>query len=266
MTSSGHVAVGQRTEPEWLQLQSEIWEPAGRDLLREIGDGRGKHALDVGCGSLGWLRVLSDWVGPAGRVTGSDVESTLINSARGLMAAERREHVSVVRDDVFRSALPPQSFDLVHARFAVVPLSRIEEQLSAYLRLVRPGGWIVLEDNDIASWHFNPPAPAAERLIHLVAESFLAANETLNSGRQQPDLLRRAGLEPRIKATVLALEPGHPFLRLPLHFSLTLEPRLLKIASSDELDQLRVAAEEEIGHPTRWGTTFTVIQSWAQVP
>lgn len=28
----------------------------------------------VGCGALGWLRILSDWVGPSGQVVGTDMD------------------------------------------------------------------------------------------------------------------------------------------------------------------------------------------------
>jgi hypothetical protein len=38
--------------------------------------------------------------------------------------------------------------------------------------LVRPGGSLVLEEWDLGSWHFNPRAPAAERLIRLLFEIF----------------------------------------------------------------------------------------------
>ena len=50
-----YLLAGQVSELERLQLQSRVWEPSGRRLLQEIGDGRGGRALDVGCGVLGWL-------------------------------------------------------------------------------------------------------------------------------------------------------------------------------------------------------------------
>ena len=31
-----------------------------------------------------------------------------------------------------------------------------------------------MEDPDLGSWHFNPPAPGAERLIQLLQDAFLA--------------------------------------------------------------------------------------------
>ena len=64
---------------------------------------------------------------------------------------------------------------------------------------------------------------------------------------------------------MIALKPGHPYLRLPLQFSVALEPRLLETLSDDELRSLRRDAEAELAEPGRWGTTFTLIQSWGRV-
>ena len=76
--SDGYLLAGQASELERLQLQSRVWEPSGRRLLEEIGDGRGARALDVGCGVQGWLRVLSEWVGPDGEVTGTDIDEPML--------------------------------------------------------------------------------------------------------------------------------------------------------------------------------------------
>ena len=81
--------------------------------------------------------------------------------------------------------------------------------------LVRPGGSLVLEEWDLGSWHFNPPAPAAERLIRSLSEIFATLGG--EAGRELPELLGEVGIEePEIDAQVVALKPGHPYLRLPL--------------------------------------------------
>ena len=69
-----------------------------------------------------------------------------------------------------------------------------------------------------------------------------------------------------IDAHVIALKPGHPYLRLPLQFSVALESRLLEMLGANELAWLRTEAERELAEPGRWGTTFTVIQSWGRRP
>src|ERR671923_2336895 len=115
--TSEYLLAGQASELERLQLQSLIWEPSGRRLLAAIGDGRGARALDVGCGVLGWLRVLSEWVGPDGEVTGTDVDERMLAAADRFATAEGFRNVGLVKDDLFASELEPGSFDLVHARY-----------------------------------------------------------------------------------------------------------------------------------------------------
>ena len=64
---------------------------------------------------------------------------------------------------------------------------------------------------------------------------------------------------------MIARKPGHPYLRLPLQFSVALESRLLETLSEDELVSLRREAERELAEPRRWGTTLTLIQSWGRL-
>jgi SAM-dependent methyltransferase len=259
-----YLLAGQASELERLRLQSLVWEPSGRQLLSKLGEGAGGRALDVGCGALGWLRILSDWVGLSGQVVGTDIDASLLNAARSFLEEEVVANVELVLDDVFASKLEPQSFDLVHARYLIAPLARGREQVAAHRRLVKPGGSLILEEWDVASWHFNPPAPAAERLIRLIAEIFAGLGG--NAGRGLPELLRETGIEePEIDAHVIALKPGHPYLRMLLEFSVALELRLLEVLSKDELASLRQEVEGELAEPGRWGTTFTLIQSWGHV-
>jgi len=259
-----YLLADQPSELERLQLQSRVWEPSGRQLLSKLDAESGGRALDVGCGALGWLRILSDWVGPSGQIVGTDIDESLLDAARSFLAAEGVSNAELVVDDVFASRLEPQSFDLVHARYLIAPLGRGREQVASHRRLLRPGGALVLEEWDLASWHFNPSAPAAERLIRLLSEIFAALGG--EAGRGLPELLREIGIEePELDAHVIALKPGHPYLRLPLQFSVALESRLLETLSEDELASLRREAESELAEPGRWGTTFTLIQSWGRL-
>ena len=259
-----YLLAGQPSELERLQLQSRVWEPAGAQLLAKLGEGSGKRVLDVGCGALGWLRILSGWVGRSGEVVGTDIDESLLAAARSFLEGEGAGNVELVVDDLFASRLPPESFDLVHARYVIAPLGRGAEQLAAHRRLLKPGGTLVLEEWDLGSWHLNPPAPAAERLIGAIGEIFGTLGG--EAGRELPRLLAQIGVEePQIDAHLVALEPGHPYLRLPLQFSVALEPRLLALLGEDELAALRRDTEAELAEPGRWGTTFTLIQCWGRV-
>lgn len=256
---------GQLSELDRLQLQARTWEPAGRRLLERLGSGAGMRVIDVGCGCLGWLRLLSEWVGPAGEVLGTDIDDPLLEAAAGFVASEGLGNVRLLRDDLFASDLPDSGFDLVHARFQIAPLGRGEDQIAAFRRLAARGGHIVVEEPDSSSWRYNPGAPCLERLISLILDAFRDAGGDFDAGRSLPTRLGSAGLDPSMRAEVLALPHGHAYLGLPLQFSRSLESRLSSAVSDAELRRLRDGADAELAEAGRWGTTFTLIQAWATV-
>jgi hypothetical protein len=53
------------------------------------------------------------------------------------------------------------------------------------------------------------------------------------------------------------------YLRLPLQFASSLRRQLLTLVQAETLDELIAAAEGELAEPTRWGLTFTLVQTWA---
>jgi len=263
---ASYLLAGQGSELQRLQIQSRVWEPAGRDLLAQLWAREGAAALEVGCGVMGWLRILNDWVGPNGKVVGIDVDEKMLAGAQHFIQDEALQHVSLLKDDLFQTQLPAHSFDLVHSRFQIAPLGRADAQIEAYLRLLRPGGYLVVEDPDMGSWHVNPESPAVAKLIELIDQAFRLGGGNFNSGRQLPVLLRDAGLVPKVSAHVVALEADHPYLRLPIQFANALRPRLEKILTSTELAELIEQVEADIARPGVWGTTFTLIQAVAISP
>ena len=182
-----------QSEVERLQLQSRVWEPAGRRLLTELdaalSDTPDRTALDVGCGAL---------VGSASSTTGSALRACHRHRHRPADAhprppvaeTERLGHVSVVEDDLFATALPEQAADLVHARFQLAPLGRSADQLATFVRLARPGGVVVVEDPDTASWHYTPDAPRTQQLIGLILAAFRAGGGDFDAGRHTAGLMR----------------------------------------------------------------------------
>jgi ubiquinone/menaquinone biosynthesis C-methylase UbiE len=265
MSSSTYLLAGQVSELERLKLQSHVWEPSGRRLLEQFGDGRGGRAVDIGCGVMGWLRLLSEWVGPEGEVVGTDIDDAMLAAAEAFVAAEGLSNVVLVNDDLFETNLEAGSFDLVHSRFEITPLGRGDEQMATYCRLARPGGIVALEDWDKGSWHYNPPAPALQRLVALIDQAFAKISD-LDGGRTHLELFSTAGIEAHLGSEVLALPPGHPYLRLPIQMTTSLAPRLQDAVTADELAHLHEEAEKELQELGRWGTTFTLIQSWGRRP
>ena len=165
-----YLMAGQLSELERLRLQSRVWEPAGEQLLARLGSGQGLRVLEIGTGAMGWLPILSRWVGDMGEVVGTDVDDKMLAAAHAWLDEESLTNVRIVRDDVFASTLPDASFDLVHLRFQLAPLGRAMEQVTTARRLAKPNGLIVLEEPDTGSWRENPLAPSAAYLRSLVLE------------------------------------------------------------------------------------------------
>jgi SAM-dependent methyltransferase len=261
-----YLMAGQLSELERLRLQSRVWEPAGEHLVADLDPGSGRRVLEIGCGSMGWLRILSRWVGEAGEVVGTDLDEAMLAAAQSFCAEHSLGNVHLLRDDIFASALPAASFDLVHLRFLLAPLGRAAEQVALACALARPGGWIVLEEPEAGSWRENPLAPAAAQLRSLIVEAFARAGGDFNAGRRLPEYLQASGVESALRCVCLPLAPGHPYLYLPIQFATALRPRLRGLLMEGELDRLLEAAQTELAEPSRWGMTFTLVQAWGRTP
>jgi len=78
-SNGGYLLTGQPTELERLQLQSPgVGSRPGESCSRQLGEGRGRRALDVGvCGGGCWAGFGSspNGLGPTGEVVGTDIDS-----------------------------------------------------------------------------------------------------------------------------------------------------------------------------------------------
>ena len=191
MSEEVYLLANQPSELERLRLQSRVWEPPGRHPFRSSGTDPADKP---------WTSAAEPWAGSGSSASGSALRPGRRHRHRRqparcrsfiLYEAEGISNVELVVDDLFESKLEPQSFDLIHARYQIAPLDAAVSRSPRYRRSVRPGGPLVLEEWDLSSWHFNPAAPAAERLIRLFSEIFAALGG--EAGRGLPELLREIG-------------------------------------------------------------------------
>ena len=93
-------------------------------------------------------------------------------------------NVEIVEGDAFATGFAPESFDLVHQRFVIAPAGRDAEMLAEMRRLVRPGGIVVLQEPDSASWSLYPASEAFDHLKRAIWLHFarLGAISTLVEG------------------------------------------------------------------------------------
>ncbi len=141
----------------------------------------GKTVLDIGCGVGGIDFLLCEAHG-ARYVTGVDVEETVLATAR--RRAEQKGlagKCGFVRVWPGPLAFPPESFDIVFSKDAVVHIPDKHALMRDAFRILKPGGWFVASDWLIG--HDGDPSPAMKTYI---------AAEGLDFGMASPKRYRAA--------------------------------------------------------------------------
>ena len=160
----------------------------------------GKCLLDVGCGIGDDVRALAQIVGPQGRVVGIDKSQTLLDIAR-----KGSEGVDLsgefVLGDVSCLDIADSSFDGCRAERVLQHCDNPEQVLSEMVRVLRPGGCVVVVDVDYDSMITSLTNHALARKL-TQAKCDVVRNGWI--GRQLPGLFRRCGLaDIRVFPTVL---------------------------------------------------------------
>jgi SAM-dependent methyltransferase len=257
--SDAYVVGGTLTEQQRLLVQCQDLAPAARDLLDRIRVMPGWQVIDVGCGPLGIVDLLSERVGPAGHVVGLEREARFVDMGRALAAERALTNVEIVQGDATATELPAGTFDLVHERLVLPGAERV---LTEMARLVRPGGFVALQDMDGASWLCYPPHPSWDTLVRLIDTICQLAGIDRFIGRRLPTLLREAGL-----VDVNVLVTTHRRGQL---ISLIESARQLILAraltAEDELDAHVESVRRHLSNPNTFEIPELLVQAWARKP
>ncbi len=176
-----------------FEALSAIFDPSTFRHIEDLGIDRGWRCWEVGAGGPSVVRWLAERVGPEGRVLATDIDVSRTQEAAG-------PTVEVRRHDVARDAPPGEPFDLVHARLVLVHVAERAQALQAMVNVLRPGGWLILEDADPALQPLSclDARGPKEELANKLRAGFRALlsqrGADLEYGRKLPRLLRDAGL------------------------------------------------------------------------
>ena len=142
MPAVPYVLGGTQTEQQRLITQAQGLEQPARWLLDQIDIRPGSRAADVGCGPIGIMNLLSERVGPDGRVVGVEREPRFFEMARTEQNKRDLRNVQLVNADAVKTGLEKNSYDVVHERLVLIniPLATQQAILTEMLSLLRPGG------------------------------------------------------------------------------------------------------------------------------
>ena len=160
----------------------------------------GERVLDVGCGFGLFAHEIAARVGPGGAVVGIEREGAQILAGKRLASAMTNPARAEIREgDAYDFPLRAEewgTFDIAHARFLLEHLERPADVVAAMVRAVRPGGRVILEDDDHEALIVHPAVPEFENLWRAYARAYEAGGRDPRIGRKLVSLLRAAGASP----------------------------------------------------------------------
>lgn len=159
-------------------------------ILAQLELGSGLHLLDVGCGTGDDVRALVQVVGAHGRSVGVDASTVMIAEAQHRHAAPGLP-IAFMVSNAQHLALADASFDCCRAERVLMHLEHPEQALAEMVRVVRPGGKVVVFDMDWGMAFVDSPYQETTRTI---LQAFSDGMQHGWIGRSLPRLFQAVGL------------------------------------------------------------------------
>jgi 2-polyprenyl-3-methyl-5-hydroxy-6-metoxy-1,4-benzoquinol methylase len=192
MTKSAYIFTNTSFESELARLQilEKISDPASHQRILATGITTGWQCLEIGAGAgsiMGWIAEI---VGKSGKVTAVDLDTRFIKNTH-------LPNVEIVEADINQVTFP-NLFDLIHLRNVVIHLEDTAI-LTKLLKLLKPQGWLVIEEPDFSAARFISGTPAQQRAVERVNQAicqvFTNQGKDYALGIKLPSMLQQLGLQ-----------------------------------------------------------------------
>jgi SAM-dependent methyltransferase len=168
--------------------------------LREMSLNGDERIVDFGSGLGQFSRAMARAV-PRGRVLGLERDRNQLEGARRLASEERDlTNLDFREADVLDPAFSADewgTFDVAHARFVLEHLAEPQAVVRNMTQAVRPGGRVVIADDDHDLLRLDPDVPAFSALWRAYLRSYDRNRTDAFVGRRLVSLLHAAGAQPR---------------------------------------------------------------------
>jgi SAM-dependent methyltransferase len=190
-----------------LKAYHRAREPLYRQIIADVLAGAGTQALilDAGCGDSFYSQLIAEALGP-------EVVIVALDLAFGPSAGRRvSAQVAHCQADMERPGLRPQSFDAVWLCRSLHSAGDPPRRIRRLARLVRPGGRLVVVENDFAHYPLLAWPADFERRVLSAHFQYLqsrcadgASLERYHSARHLPAWLEHAGVRPDFVRTYVS--------------------------------------------------------------
>lgn len=151
----------------------------------------GHHIVDVGCGLGSAARILAQYVGSSGQVIGVDKSEVMIAEARK-RSEESGLPVAFLKADAHKLPYENNLFNGCFCRGVFEIISDPQQVLAEMVRIVQPGGRIIVPAPDAGTWTIDASNRAVtRRIIEFISD------QEVNGwiGRQLPRIFKEIGLQ-----------------------------------------------------------------------
>ena len=187
------------THPEEQARLTRLNTLLNEGSIRELGARTGERMLDVGAGLGQFARAVAKITGiPTIGVERS--ADQIAESVRQARSAGEESLLDLRPGDAGDLPLRDEewaTFDIAHARFLLEHVPEPLEVVKGMVRAVRPGGRIVLEDDDHDILRLWPEPPGLAEVWKAYMRTYDRAKNDPIVGRRLVQLLHEAGARPR---------------------------------------------------------------------
>ncbi len=180
-------------ELERLRAIEKIFDPTSCQRLKSTGLTSNWRCLEVGAGAGSITQWMAGRVGEKGQVIAVDLDTRFV-------ATLASSNVEVLEGNIQHLPLEHHSFDLVHTRYVLVHNPDAHAVLPRLLDLVKPGGWIVLEEPDFAAARTiageDSACQSVNKVNQAILQMFTARGMDYSLGVKLPALLQTYDLQP----------------------------------------------------------------------
>ncbi len=247
-------------ELERLQAIEQVFDSASRRLIQATGMTANWRCLEVGAGAGSIAKWMAATVGESGKVVAVDLNTRFIKGIE-------QPNLEVLEADIQHLSIENASFDLVHARCVLIHIADYQAALSKMLALLKPGGWLVLEEPDFsASRAISGEETACQsmnRVNRAIQRMFGDRGMDYGFGVKLPAILQGRNLQPIYVENDSHLANGGSGIATVMKLS-TLQLAEQYLATGEttqaDLDQYCWLAED----PNAWAIYYATIRVSAQ--
>jgi SAM-dependent methyltransferase len=229
-------------EYERLRRQAQVLEPATRRVLQSIGLRPGWTCLDVGCGPGESMRLMGEFVGASGQVTGLDRDGKA-----GCEAIERLRASGAIQYRFIEANIESVDqvggapFDMTFARLALLFVGDPIAVLRKMYRWTKPGGYIVIQDYHVRTINLHPRLEACVELLRVIIETCERSGQDMEFAFKLPAYFVDAGIGvPDGTDIHLPLTSFGPFVAMFQAVCRSLLPKAIELGVTTEARMQRV--------------------------